>query len=63
MSEESGAVLVCAKCNREKPETDFYMQARDGYRPRRMKVCKECHKARVSRNTAKRRAADRRRRK
>lgn len=53
--------LVCKACGEQKPETDFYMQARDGYKPRRMKVCKACHKARVVRNTRKARKSRRRR--
>ena len=46
----AGSSIVCTICGEEKPETDFYMQARDGYKPRRMKVCKVCHKERVQRN-------------
>jgi NAD-dependent SIR2 family protein deacetylase len=64
MSDEvrSGAALatmVCKKCGEEKPETEFYMQTRDGYRPARMTVCKACHKARVVKNTRKARQAGR----
>ena len=49
------ATMICTKCQQEKPEADFYMQARDGYAPRRMKVCKVCHRARTAKSTQERR--------
>ena len=49
------ATMICRTCQREKPEADFYMQARDGYAPRRMKVCKVCHRARTAKSTQERR--------
>jgi|GEM_PF-3792300 len=52
--------LICKACNVEKSETEFYMQVRDGYKPRRMRVCKTCHKARVVRNTQRYRREGRR---
>ena len=54
------AVMICTVCGEEKPESAFYMQARDGYKPRRMKVCKACHKKRVRANTEQRREGRRR---
>jgi hypothetical protein len=52
--------MTCKACGEEKPEAEFYMQARDGYAPRRMKVCKVCHKKRVRRNTERYRREGRR---
>jgi hypothetical protein len=42
------------KCNQEKPETEFYLLAHDGYAQHRMPVCTECHEARVRRQTVER---------
>ena len=39
----SAVVKICPKCQEEKPETEFYLQAR-GY-PWRMSKCKTCHNA------------------
>jgi hypothetical protein len=50
------AVRICPACRQEKPEEAFYLQIRDGYAPRRMGVCKACHKARVRRRAVERRA-------
>ncbi len=47
---------VCATCLQEKPIEDFYMRTRDGSPQGRMKVCRECHKARVRHRTAERKA-------
>ena len=37
-----------------KPETDFYLQVRDGYKPTRMGICKACHKVTVRRRAVNR---------
>ncbi len=48
------AVRICPSFRQQKPETDFYLQVRDGYKPTRMGICKACHKARVRRRTVNR---------
>lgn len=47
-------IRVCTACREGKPETDFYIQMRDGYKPVRMTICKACHKARVRRRAIER---------
>jgi len=43
------AVRTCPSCRQQRPETDFYLQVRGGYKPTQMGTCKACHEARVRR--------------
>lgn len=46
------AMRVCPKCDEERPETEFYSVARDGYEPCLMRTCKRCNGDRETKNSA-----------
>jgi prophage regulatory protein len=48
------AMRICRKCDQERPETEFYSTARDGYEPCLVRVCNTCNGDRVRRRAGER---------